>query len=122
MCSQAQIRLYCYKKSEAAINREVRAGNHYFVANLNKPKGYNQIKSFGQMLARRAGLVDWVRCTNHCWRAFGITRMSNSSMVSLTEAMGAARHTSATAHQAYVRTDGVSEQNRIMAMSDVAYR
>jgi hypothetical protein len=122
ICSQAEISLYCYKKSKVAINREVRAGNHHFVANLNKPKGYNQIKSFGRTLARHAWLVDWVRCTNHCWRAFGITRMSNSLMVWLTEAMGAARHNSATAHQAYVRTDGVSEQNRIMAMSAVAYR
>jgi hypothetical protein len=118
-----QTRFYCYSKSAAAIDREVRAGTHRgFVSNPKKPMGYNDIMTFGQRIAQRTGISDWAHCTNHCWRAFGITRMSNSADASITEAMGAACHTTASAHQGYVKTNGRSEMNRIMAMSDVAYK
>jgi hypothetical protein len=121
MCPPAQKNFYCYAKSGVAIDRERRAGATVFVSNPNKPKGHNQIMGLGQEIARRVGVPGWAKCTNHSWRAFGITRMSNSSSVSITEAMGAARHTSAAAHQAYVRTSGASETSRIMAISDVGY-
>jgi hypothetical protein len=39
----------------------------------------------------------------------------------ITEAMGAARHPSAAAHQAYARTSGASETSLIMAILDVGY-
>ena len=121
MCPPTQTTFYCYKKTDTTMDRERRLGDTRYCSNKNKPKGYKQIKTFGQEIARRCGLSEWMKCTNHTWRAFGITRMANDDRVSISEAMGAARHASASAHQAYVRTSGLSENNRIMAISDVPY-
>ena len=121
MCSPTQACFYCYEKDNNKIIAEHSCGKHRYLSNLLSPIGEKEVAKFGQEIARRCGLPDWEKCTNHGWRGLGISRLANSKDVSLSEAMGAARHTTATVHQSYISVGDVSEVNRIKAMSDVPF-
>ena len=111
MCSPTQKRFYCYKKDTKVIIGEKSCGKHCYLANPLSPIGEKEIAKFGQEIARRCGLPDWERCTNHGWRGLGITRLANAKDVSLSKAIGAACHSTATAHQSYISVGDVSEVN-----------
>lgn len=121
MCPPEQQRFFCRPSTVLQQKNSVDTGRPAYQSSPLQPHGKNRVARMVRELARRSGVVEWKRVTNHAIRAYGITRMNNSASVSIAEAMGAARHRSTEAHKAYVKCTGESELNRIKAMSDVPH-
>ena len=73
------------------------------------------IAKWCKTLAKRAGVEEWEKCTNHTFRMYGITLLANNCEVPLQDRMSLARHKSTKAHMLYCRSNNESEIKRIQA-------
>ncbi len=60
------------------------------------------------MLNIKVGIPNANLFTNHCWREYMVSKLSNNPTVSLAETMTFARHTNANSHRHYVRPSNIS--------------
>ena len=60
------------------------------------------------MLNIKVGIPNANLFTNHCWREYMVSKLSNNPTVSLAETMTFARHTNANSHRHYVRPSDIS--------------
>ena len=118
MCPEQQDRFYCYALPNR--NKQILDLAHFlsedkkqpFISNLLRPVGKNKINNFCKELACDCGVVEWKKCTNHCFRAYGITKL-NSLGISLAESMALARHETVGSHRTYIRGSTNSEIQRL---------
>ena len=118
MCPKKQRCFYCY----ALLNRnkQVLELAHFlsedkeqpFISNPLRPVGKNKINDFCKELARDCGVEQWEKCTNHCFRAYGISKL-NSLGINLAESMALARHRTVGSHKTYIRGGNDAEKQRL---------
>ena len=71
--------------------------------------GRNVIQKWCKTLAKRAGVEEWDKCTNHTFRMYGITQQATQTDIPLQERMGLSRHKSTQAYLGYCRASSESE-------------
>ena len=119
MVDPRQTRFYCYPVSNKKINYQMQMfGGIQVHSNPCRPVGKNAIATFCKYLAKRTGVLDWGVCTNHSWRAYGITQHGANKNITLSEGMSLSRHISTTSYAGYVRCDPSTERNRLEGIFD----
>ena len=117
MCLPDQERFYCYRLTKLQLEKQVeKYGEIKFFSNEKNAIGRNVIQTWCKKLAKRAGIEEWEKCTNHTFRMYGITQQATQTDIPLQERMGLSRHKSTQAYLGYCRASSKSEMKQIMAI------
>ena len=111
-----QTRMYCFPASEAARDSFKRSGFPTASFFAERPCGYKSISKYMKDGAKKLGLECAGNFRPHSLRSAYITMLANDSSVSMREVMEAGRHSSVSASAGYMRSDGISEGNRLRAI------
>ena len=119
MCDPTQDRFYCKKLSGLQLQKHAEKFRTIkYQSNKNLPIGYNTLSKWGQELAKKCGVEDWKKCTNHGFRSYAITENANNPHISLPEGMALSRHKTTQAYLTYTRCTDASEIARIQAIEE----
>ena len=72
-------------------------------SNCDKPIGENTIKSFCKGLVRDYNMTKWMKCTNHSFCQYDISKLHPLPDISMDESMALSRHKSVEVHRSYIR-------------------
>ena len=117
MCVSDQERFYCYQLTKLQLERQVEKYSEIkFFSNKLNAIGRNVIQKWCKTLAKRAGVEEWDKCTNHTFRMYGITQQATQPDIPLQERVGLSRHKSAQKYLGYCRAGSKSEMKQLMAI------
>ena len=117
ICDPDQQRFYCYRLSSAQMQQQIlKFGELRYQSNILSPVGANLIGRWCKILATKAGVENPEKCTNHSFRAYGITQNATNPAVPIQEGMALSGHQSAHLYLTYARNTPESEQQRLQGM------
>ena len=121
ICHPDQRYVFC-KRASQRLKHQFKVSRMPYLVDADFRVGVNVIGTFSKNLHKQCELGDDIidkNCTNHSWRAYGITRLSNDHGVNNMMVMNHARHNNPTSQMPYVRTSHDGEKNLQRAIQHV---
>jgi hypothetical protein len=115
--------IFCHEMNTTTSNLLVSFDERFVGVRFDPRKrmGINAISNFAKVLNKRCHIPDWKLFTNHCWRAWMVTRLANDAGVSSQESLSFARHNSAASQLPYVRRGENSSASFQRAIQTIRY-